>query len=152
MTDALTEAPAASPSGPPPAKVVADDALTVAAAPAAEFRAGAPERDADRRLPRAELDRLSASGLSASADVEIAGTLFEAPAPARRSTPATCTGIGATPAPAHPPHDHRPSTRRCAPPLLDCTTRPAGRSSTSGAMSSTAPDPHAAACSEGRPR
>ncbi|MEV5955952.1 SfnB family sulfur acquisition oxidoreductase [Streptomyces sp. NPDC051987] len=48
-----------------PAHVIADDteALAVAAALADEFRAGAAERDAERRLPRAELDRLSASGL-----------------------------------------------------------------------------------------
>ncbi|MER6156388.1 SfnB family sulfur acquisition oxidoreductase [Streptomyces sp. NPDC001868] len=51
----------------PAAKVIADDveALTVVAALAEEFRAGASERDAERRLPRAELDRLSASGLLA---------------------------------------------------------------------------------------
>lgn len=51
----------------PPAEVIADDAgaLAVAAALAAEFRAGASARDAERRLPRAELDRLSASGLLA---------------------------------------------------------------------------------------
>jgi len=49
------------------AHVIADDAeaLTVAAALAEEFRAGASARDAERRLPRAELDRLSASGLLA---------------------------------------------------------------------------------------
>jgi SfnB family sulfur acquisition oxidoreductase len=49
------------------AHVIADDAeaLVVAASLAAEFRAGAAERDARRRLPRAELDRLSASGLLA---------------------------------------------------------------------------------------
>lgn len=47
--------------------VIADDAeaLAVAAALAEEFRAGAAERDAERRLPRAELDRLSESGLLA---------------------------------------------------------------------------------------
>ncbi|MGJ5749394.1 SfnB family sulfur acquisition oxidoreductase [Streptomyces puniciscabiei] len=47
------------------AHVIADDAeaLAVAEALAAEFRAGAAERDAQRRLPRAEVDRLSASGL-----------------------------------------------------------------------------------------
>ncbi|MGI5451987.1 SfnB family sulfur acquisition oxidoreductase [Streptomyces sp. CA-249302] len=47
------------------AHVIADDteALAVAAALAQEFRAGASERDAERRLPREELDRLSASGL-----------------------------------------------------------------------------------------
>ncbi|MFD4523482.1 SfnB family sulfur acquisition oxidoreductase [Streptomyces sp. NPDC058470] len=49
------------------AKVIADDveALAVAAALADEFRAGASARDAKRRLPRAELERLSASGLLA---------------------------------------------------------------------------------------
>ncbi|WP_371657646.1 SfnB family sulfur acquisition oxidoreductase [Streptomyces sp. NBC_00280] len=49
------------------AKVVADDveALTVAAALADEFRTGSAARDAERRLPRTELDRLSASGLLA---------------------------------------------------------------------------------------
>ncbi|MFF1284992.1 SfnB family sulfur acquisition oxidoreductase [Streptomyces sp. NPDC058299] len=49
------------------AHVIADEteALTVAAALAGEFRAGAAGRDAARRLPRAELDRLSASGLLA---------------------------------------------------------------------------------------
>ncbi|MFE2278706.1 SfnB family sulfur acquisition oxidoreductase [Streptomyces sp. NPDC059454] len=49
------------------AHVIADDAeaLAVAAALAEEFRAGASARDAERRLPRAEVDRLSASGLLA---------------------------------------------------------------------------------------
>nr|WP_086772823.1 SfnB family sulfur acquisition oxidoreductase [Streptomyces bobili] len=49
------------------AHVIADDAeaLAVAAALADEFRSGAAERDAERRLPRTELDRLSASGLLA---------------------------------------------------------------------------------------
>ncbi|WP_316767011.1 SfnB family sulfur acquisition oxidoreductase [Streptomyces sasae] len=49
------------------AHVIADatEAITVATALADEFRAGAAERDAERRLPRAELDRLSASGLLA---------------------------------------------------------------------------------------
>ncbi|MGV9393299.1 SfnB family sulfur acquisition oxidoreductase [Streptomyces olivaceus] len=48
-----------------PAHVIADDAeaLAVATALADEFRPGASARDAERRLPRAELDRLSASGL-----------------------------------------------------------------------------------------
>ncbi|WP_037569162.1 SfnB family sulfur acquisition oxidoreductase [Phaeacidiphilus oryzae] len=48
-----------------PAHVVTDDAeaLAIAAALADEFRKGAAERDAARRLPTAELDRLSASGL-----------------------------------------------------------------------------------------
>ncbi|MFI1022708.1 SfnB family sulfur acquisition oxidoreductase [Streptomyces olivaceus] len=50
-----------------PAHVIADDAeaLAVATALADEFRPGASARDAERRLPRAELDRLSASGLLA---------------------------------------------------------------------------------------
>ncbi|MFF4211393.1 SfnB family sulfur acquisition oxidoreductase [Streptomyces sp. NPDC001796] len=49
------------------AHVIADDseALAVAAALADDFRAGASQRDADRTLPREELDRLSASGLLA---------------------------------------------------------------------------------------
>ncbi len=49
------------------AKVVADDleALSVARALADEFRATASERDAERRLFRKELDRLTASGLLA---------------------------------------------------------------------------------------
>ncbi|MCX5374725.1 SfnB family sulfur acquisition oxidoreductase [Streptomyces sp. NBC_00103] len=49
------------------AHVIADDAeaLAVAASLAEEFRAGASARDTERRLPRAELDRLSASGLLA---------------------------------------------------------------------------------------
>ncbi|WP_405876005.1 MULTISPECIES: SfnB family sulfur acquisition oxidoreductase [unclassified Streptomyces] len=49
------------------AHVIADDAeaLAVAAALAEGFRAGASARDAERRLPREELDRLSASGLLA---------------------------------------------------------------------------------------
>ncbi|ULR48247.1 SfnB family sulfur acquisition oxidoreductase [Streptomyces deccanensis] len=66
MTDTAT-APTAAPAGPPAARVIADDteALAVATALAEEFRAGASERDAERRLPRAELDRLSASGLLA---------------------------------------------------------------------------------------
>ncbi|MET7905366.1 SfnB family sulfur acquisition oxidoreductase [Streptomyces sp. NPDC005336] len=54
--------------GPPEgAHVIADDAeaLKVAAALAEEFRTGAAERDATRRLPHAELERLSASGLPA---------------------------------------------------------------------------------------
>ncbi|MFJ5263175.1 SfnB family sulfur acquisition oxidoreductase [Streptomyces sp. NPDC088387] len=54
-------------TAPAPAHVIADDAeaLAVAARLAAEFRTGAAARDAGRRLPRAELDRLSASGLLA---------------------------------------------------------------------------------------
>ncbi|MEU4049842.1 SfnB family sulfur acquisition oxidoreductase [Streptomyces olivaceus] len=50
-----------------PAHVIADDAeaLAVATALADEFRPGASARDAERCLPRAELDRLSASGLLA---------------------------------------------------------------------------------------
>ncbi|MEW2168260.1 SfnB family sulfur acquisition oxidoreductase [Streptomyces sp. NPDC007084] len=49
------------------AHVIADDAeaLAVAASLADAFRAGASARDAERRLPHAELDRLSASGLLA---------------------------------------------------------------------------------------
>ncbi|MFJ3802463.1 SfnB family sulfur acquisition oxidoreductase [Streptomyces sp. NPDC090088] len=49
------------------AHVITDEAeaLAVAAALADDFRIGAAERDAERRLPRAELDRLSASGLLA---------------------------------------------------------------------------------------
>ncbi|CAM5328045.1 Dibenzothiophene monooxygenase OS=Streptomyces rimosus subsp. rimosus (strain ATCC / DSM 40260/ JCM 4667 / NRRL 2234) OX=1265868 GN=SRIM_033720 PE=3 SV=1 [Streptomyces rimosus subsp. rimosus] len=47
------------------AHVIADDAeaRAVAAELADAFRPGAAERDARRRLPRRELDRLSASGL-----------------------------------------------------------------------------------------
>jgi SfnB family sulfur acquisition oxidoreductase len=60
------------------------EALETAARLAAEFAPGAAERDAERILPRAELDRLSASGLLAisvpaaygGADVR-AGTLAE---------------------------------------------------------------------------
>ncbi|NDZ79507.1 SfnB family sulfur acquisition oxidoreductase [Streptomyces sp. SID10853] len=50
-----------------PAHVIADDAeaRAVAASLADEFRTDASARDAERRLPRAELDRLSASGLLA---------------------------------------------------------------------------------------
>ncbi|MGW1724120.1 SfnB family sulfur acquisition oxidoreductase [Streptomyces sp. NPDC002306] len=49
------------------AHVISDDAeaVAVATALADEFRAGASERDLARRLPRAEVDRLSASGLLA---------------------------------------------------------------------------------------
>ncbi|MFI6936230.1 SfnB family sulfur acquisition oxidoreductase [Streptomyces sp. NPDC050287] len=49
------------------AKVIADDveALSVARLLADDFRAGASQRDTERRLPREELDRLSASGLLA---------------------------------------------------------------------------------------
>ncbi|MFI5761092.1 SfnB family sulfur acquisition oxidoreductase [Streptomyces sp. NPDC051563] len=49
------------------AHVIGDDAeaLEVAASLAEEFRADASARDVERRLPRAELDRLSASGLLA---------------------------------------------------------------------------------------
>ncbi|MCW7947258.1 monooxygenase [Streptomyces hygroscopicus] len=49
------------------AHVIADDAeaLAVAAALAEEFRAGACARDAERKLPRAEVEKLSASGLLA---------------------------------------------------------------------------------------
>lgn len=50
-----------------PAHVIADgtEALAVARALADGFRAGASARDRERRLPRAELERLSASGLLA---------------------------------------------------------------------------------------
>ncbi|BBC29546.1 Monooxygenase [Streptomyces graminofaciens] len=68
MTDApIDDASQAPTHRLPGAKVIADDveALTVAAALAEEFRAGASRRDAERRLPHAELDRLSASGLLA---------------------------------------------------------------------------------------
>ncbi|MFJ4617208.1 SfnB family sulfur acquisition oxidoreductase [Streptomyces sp. NPDC088812] len=49
------------------AHVIADDAeaVAVAAVLADAFRAGASARDSERRLPREELDRLSASGLLA---------------------------------------------------------------------------------------
>ncbi|MDH6521143.1 SfnB family sulfur acquisition oxidoreductase [Streptomyces sp. SAI-135] len=49
------------------AHVIADDteALAVAASLAEEFRAGAAARDAERRLPGEEVERLSASGLLA---------------------------------------------------------------------------------------
>ncbi|MEU2681209.1 SfnB family sulfur acquisition oxidoreductase [Streptomyces sp. NPDC007107] len=49
------------------AEIIRDgaEALKTAAELAAEFRTGASERDAGRLLPRAELDRLSASGLLA---------------------------------------------------------------------------------------
>ncbi|SDD17231.1 SfnB family sulfur acquisition oxidoreductase [Streptomyces prasinopilosus] len=49
------------------AHVIADDAeaLAVAAALAGEFRAEASARDAERRLPHAEVDRLASSGLLA---------------------------------------------------------------------------------------
>ncbi len=54
-------------SGHTSAEVIVDDAeaLAVAAALATEFRTGASARDSERRLPRAELERLSASGLLA---------------------------------------------------------------------------------------
>src|SRR4051794_5314846 len=50
------------------ARVITDDAgaITTARALAAEFAVGAAERDATRRLPEAELNRLSASGLLAA--------------------------------------------------------------------------------------
>ncbi|MBB5868231.1 SfnB family sulfur acquisition oxidoreductase [Allocatelliglobosispora scoriae] len=59
-------APPANPDA-PHAYVIRDDAeaLAVAAGLAAEFAVDAAERDATRRLPRAELDRLSDSGLLA---------------------------------------------------------------------------------------
>lgn len=51
--------------GPAAVRTVADDAeaLALARELADEFRAGAAGRDRERRLPRAELERLSASGL-----------------------------------------------------------------------------------------
>ncbi|WP_336049529.1 SfnB family sulfur acquisition oxidoreductase [Streptomyces sp. CA2R101] len=54
-----------APARPATAHVISDDAeaLAVAAELAEAFRAGAAERDAARRLPHAELARLSASGL-----------------------------------------------------------------------------------------
>ncbi|MGY5077675.1 SfnB family sulfur acquisition oxidoreductase [Streptomyces nigrescens] len=54
-----------APARPATAHVISDDAeaLAVAAELAEVFRAGAAERDAARRLPHAELARLSASGL-----------------------------------------------------------------------------------------
>ncbi|WP_148592548.1 SfnB family sulfur acquisition oxidoreductase [Streptomyces sp. WAC01526] len=54
-----------APARPATAHVIFDDAeaLAVAAQLAEAFRAGAAERDAARRLPHAELARLSASGL-----------------------------------------------------------------------------------------
>jgi SfnB family sulfur acquisition oxidoreductase len=62
MTMRLT---AAVPCGRPDAHIVADDAeaLAIAAALAAQFAPEAAERDAERRLPGRELDRLSESGL-----------------------------------------------------------------------------------------
>ncbi|MGW2962516.1 SfnB family sulfur acquisition oxidoreductase [Streptomyces sp. NPDC001220] len=65
------------------AHVITDEAeaLAVAAARAEEFRSGAAERDAERRLPRAELDRLSASGLLAvTVPAEYGGADIGAPA------------------------------------------------------------------------
>lgn len=57
--------PSLSAGDPSAAHVVRDDAeaLALASELAAEFRTGAAARDAERRLPHAELDRLSASGL-----------------------------------------------------------------------------------------
>ncbi|WP_079032527.1 SfnB family sulfur acquisition oxidoreductase [Streptomyces specialis] len=62
---ASPEAPTAPAPSAPDVHVIGDDAeaLAVARTLADEFRAGAAERDAHRRLPRAELDRLTASGL-----------------------------------------------------------------------------------------
>ncbi|WP_215452242.1 SfnB family sulfur acquisition oxidoreductase [Streptomyces sp. ATCC 21386] len=67
MTDIPTDTFTDVLGGPPAAKVIVDEteALAVAAALAEEFRPGASARDAERRLPRAEVDRLSASGLLA---------------------------------------------------------------------------------------
>ncbi|MFF4315232.1 SfnB family sulfur acquisition oxidoreductase [Streptomyces sp. NPDC001507] len=64
------------------AHVIADaaEALAVAAALADGFRAGAAARDAERRLPRTELDRLSASGLlGVTAPAEYGGADVDAP-------------------------------------------------------------------------
>lgn len=61
-------APTQSPSEPRAAAHVvrdSEEALATAVGLAAEFRPGASRRDAERALPRAELDRLSASGLLA---------------------------------------------------------------------------------------
>ncbi|MCX5401817.1 SfnB family sulfur acquisition oxidoreductase [Streptomyces sp. NBC_00102] len=57
--------PPVSDGGPSAAHVVRDDAeaLALASELAAEFRPGAAARDSERRLPHAELDRLSSSGL-----------------------------------------------------------------------------------------
>lgn len=61
---ASSEAVTAGPAG-EPARVIRDDdeALESAAELARHFAAGAAERDAERRIPLAELDELSASGL-----------------------------------------------------------------------------------------
>ncbi|RCG27822.1 SfnB family sulfur acquisition oxidoreductase [Sphaerisporangium album] len=58
-------APTPRATDPVPAHVIADEteALAVAQELAAAFHAGAAERDAQRKLPHAELDRLSATGL-----------------------------------------------------------------------------------------
>ncbi|MGY5055609.1 SfnB family sulfur acquisition oxidoreductase [Streptomyces sp. 900105755] len=64
------------------AHVIADaaEALAVAAALADGFRAGAAARDAERRLPRTELDRLSASGLlGVTVPAEYGGADVDAP-------------------------------------------------------------------------
>lgn len=64
MTD-LPAPPPVSAGDPSAVRVVRDDteALALAAELGAEFRSGAAARDSERRLPHAELDRLSASGL-----------------------------------------------------------------------------------------
>ncbi|MGY5006991.1 SfnB family sulfur acquisition oxidoreductase [Streptomyces sp. 900105755] len=64
------------------AHVIADaaEALAVAAALADGFRAGAAARDTERRLPRTELDRLSASGLlGVTVPAEYGGADVDAP-------------------------------------------------------------------------
>ncbi|WP_103888694.1 SfnB family sulfur acquisition oxidoreductase [Actinacidiphila yanglinensis] len=62
---ASPEDPAPPDGTAPPAHVIAGDgeALAVAAELARDFRTDAARRDAERLLPRAELDRLSAAGL-----------------------------------------------------------------------------------------
>lgn len=61
-------APAPAPEPPPARRIESDaEALEVAGRLAAEFAAGASDRDARRLLPWAELDRFSGSGLWAAA-------------------------------------------------------------------------------------
>lgn len=61
----LAQASAPATTSRPKAHVIRDDAeaITIARELAAEFRQEAAQRDAERRLPRAELDRYSQSGL-----------------------------------------------------------------------------------------
>ena len=65
FTDVRTPPPV--PSLAHPARRIASDAEAIAVARgiAADIAAGAPERDRERRLPYAELDRLSEAGLFA---------------------------------------------------------------------------------------